>query len=121
MGYWRCNLNIERASNLPRFERRRGASGVFPFFIQSQCCILVHSGFEPTTEVGIGNTRLGDTTQSLVGRNCTLYSRVEEKFIKNGVEFGHSQGIVVCRVPRMSILMCGRCFVSNYPSQASII
>ena len=26
MGYWRCNLNIERASNLPRFERRRGVA-----------------------------------------------------------------------------------------------
>ena len=91
MGYWRCNLNIERASNLPRFGRRRGASGMVPFSIR----ILVHSGFEPTTDVGIGNTRLGDTTRILVGRNCTLYSRVEEKFIKNGVEFGHSQGIVV--------------------------
>ena len=83
MGYWRCNLNIERASNLPRFERRRGASGVFPFFIQSQCRILVHSGCEPTADLCIGNIRLGDTTRILTGRNCTLYSRVEEKFIKN--------------------------------------
>ena len=95
MGYWRCKLNIERASNLPRFGRRRGASGMVPFFIQSPCRILAHSRFEPTTDLGIGNTRLGDTTRILIGRNCTLYSRVEEKFIRKGVEFGHSQGIVV--------------------------
>ena len=95
MGYWRCNLNIERASNLPRFGRRRGASGIVPFFIQSQCRILERSDFEPTTDLGIGSTLLGDTTRILVGRNCTLYLRVQEKFINNGVEFGHSQGIVV--------------------------
>ena len=95
MGYWRCNLNIERAFNLPRFRRRRSASGIVPFFIQSQCRILAHSGFEPTTDLGINNTRLGDTTRILVGRNGTLYLRMQEKFINNGVEFGHSQGIVV--------------------------
>ena len=115
MGYWRCNLNIERPSNLRRFERRRGASGVFPFFIQSPCRILAHSRFEPTTDLGIGNTRLGDTTRILVGRNCTLYLRMPEKFINNGVEL-HSG-----RVPSMLILMFGRCFVSSYPSQASLI
>ena len=94
-GYRRCNLNIERASNLPRFERRRGASGIVPFFIQSQSCI--HRGFGLTTDFGIGNTRLGATTRTSVSRNCTTidfsatYSRMQEKFINNGVEFGHSR------------------------------
>ena len=94
-GYWRCNLNIERASTLPRFGRRRDASGIVPFFTQSQS--RIRRGFEPTTDLGIGNTRLGVTTRTLVGRNCTTidfsatYSRMQEKFINNGVKFGHSR------------------------------
>ena len=71
MGYWRCSLAVERASNLPKFGRRRDAS-------------------EPTTDLDIGNTRLGDTTRILIGRNYTLYLRIQEKFKNNGVEFGHS-------------------------------
>ena len=95
MGYWRCNLNIGRASNLPRFERRRGASGIVPFFTQSQS--RIHRGFGPTTDLGIGNTRVGVTTRTSVSRNCTAidfsatYSRMQEKFINNGVEFGNSR------------------------------
>ena len=94
-GYWRCNPHIERASNLRRFGRRRGASGMVPLFIQSQ--FRIRRGFEPTTDIGIGNTRLGVTTQTLVSRNCTIidfsatYSPMQEKIIKNGVEFGHSR------------------------------
>ena len=61
-----------------------------PFFIQSQCCIQGHRCFEPTTDLDIGNTRLGDTTRILIGRNCTLYLRMQEKFINNGMEFGYS-------------------------------
>ena len=30
MGSWHCNLNTERASDLPRFERRWDASGIVP-------------------------------------------------------------------------------------------
>ena len=94
-GYWRCNLNIERASNLSKFRRRRGASGIVPFFTQSQS--RIRRGFEPTTDLGIGNTRLGATTRTLVGRNCTTidfsatYLRMQEKFVNNGVKFGHSR------------------------------
>ena len=65
----------------------REATGCL-IFIQSQ--FRIHRGFEPTTDLGTGITRLGDTTRILIGRNCTLYLRVEEKFINNGVEFGHS-------------------------------
>ena len=95
MGYWRCNLNIDRASSISRLGRRRGASGIVPFFTQSQS--RIRRGFEPTTDLGIGNTRLGATTRTLVGKNCitidfsATYSRMQEKFINNGVEFGHSR------------------------------
>ena len=95
MGYCRCKLNIERASTLPRFGRRRDTSGIVPFFTQSQS--RIRRGFDPTTGLVIGNTRLGATTRTLVGRNCTkidfsaTYSRMQEIFINNGVEFGHSR------------------------------
>ena len=80
-------------------QRRRGASGIAPFFIQSQCCILVHRCFEPT-DLDIANTRFGDTTRILIGRNCTLYLRMQEKLINNGggvrIWFGYT--VVIWRM-----------------------
>ena len=93
---WVLALQPEHRKSLQLAKVREATGcGIVPFFIQSQCRILAHNGFEPTTDLGIGNTRLGDTTRILVGRNCTLYLRMQEKFINKGVEFGHSQGIVV--------------------------
>ena len=68
------NLNIERASNLPRFERRRSASGRASLIILHP---RIHRGFEPRGHQ--------------VGSNCAMlnfpavYSRTQEKFINNRV------------------------------------